>query len=219
MTKVEGTNFNPDPNVQKGTQQQQADNQPIFNNKSEGNAVIIIKPGDTLSEIADKYNTTVEEIMRLNGAGSNMSPNAFELRVGQSLTVPLNTISEELAAKRRHAKRLNRESEMYQKYDDDPVKKAEKTFQQDLVDGRLKYVEPGKILGFKTGDYYLYYTEDEGVFGVETYGEVKRRYRIADGVLRENNGDIRYGRGGNLDNIRITKHFIIIPPEAINSRK
>lgn len=47
----------------------------------------IIKSGDTLSDIARKYNTTVEELARLNGIS-----NANAISVGKALKIPQHTI-------------------------------------------------------------------------------------------------------------------------------
>ncbi len=51
------------------------------NNGSSSNRIHIVKPGDTLYSIARLYNTTVDEIKRLNNLGSNI------LSIGMSLYV------------------------------------------------------------------------------------------------------------------------------------
>lgn len=47
-----------------------------------GNNIYIVLPGDSLYSIAEKYNTTVDELMKLNQLNSTL------LSVGQKLTVP-----------------------------------------------------------------------------------------------------------------------------------
>ena len=58
-----------------------------YNQEVEG--IHIVKPGDTLYSIAKKYNTTVDEIKKLNDLTSNT------LTVGSRLIIPTETINEE----------------------------------------------------------------------------------------------------------------------------
>ena len=58
-----------------------------YNQEVEG--IHIVKPGDTLYSIAKKYNTTVDEIKKLNDLTSNA------LTVGSRLIIPTETINEE----------------------------------------------------------------------------------------------------------------------------
>lgn len=57
---------------------------PSSNNIKEDNNYYIVKSGDTLYSIAKKYNTTVDEIKRLNNKNNNT------LSIGEKLLIPSN---------------------------------------------------------------------------------------------------------------------------------
>ena len=90
-----------------------------FNNGDKGSVNITIKEGMTLSELAVKYNTTVEDIKAANGITNS------EIQVGQSLKIPQNTASEKLLATRKHSARMKaEEQEVQQKGLNTPEEKA-----------------------------------------------------------------------------------------------
>ena len=57
---------------------------PINNKTTDNNIQYIIKPGDTLYNIAKRYNITVDEIKRLNNFNNNM------LKIGDIIYLPSN---------------------------------------------------------------------------------------------------------------------------------
>ncbi len=178
-----------------------------FNNGDKGSVNITIKEGMTLSELAVKYNTTVEDIKAANGITNS------EIQVGQSLKIPQNTASEKLLATRKHSARMKaEEQEVQQKGLNTPEEKAKYFFEKDVASGRLKWVPQDSMLFglISTGGYYEYLTEDEGLFGVETYGEIKDRYNLKDGVIKEHN---YIPGGGNLDTAGIYDRKLKLYPE------
>lgn len=63
--------------------------QGILNYINSSNDLYVVKPGDTLYNIAIKYNTTVNDIKRLNNLVSN------ELAIGQRLKLPVTQVAGE----------------------------------------------------------------------------------------------------------------------------
>ena len=53
-----------------------------INNQTNNNIQYIIKPGDTLYNIAKRYNTNVDEIKRINNLNTNM------LKIGETILIP-----------------------------------------------------------------------------------------------------------------------------------
>ena len=53
-----------------------------INNQTNNNIQYIIKPGDTLYNIAKRYNTNVDEIKRINNLNNNM------LKIGETILIP-----------------------------------------------------------------------------------------------------------------------------------
>ena len=53
-----------------------------INNQTNNNIQYVIKPGDTLYNIAKRYNTSVDEIKRLNNLSTNM------LKIGETILIP-----------------------------------------------------------------------------------------------------------------------------------
>lgn len=159
-------------------------------NQSKDTTSIVIEKGMTLSELALQYNTTVEDIMQLNGLSKQ-----DDIRAGQALKIPTNTASETQQLQRAHNKRMEAErKELKDKGITTPQDKAKHFMQKDLESGHLEYVPPKKFLGLKYGgDYYKYEPYEPYI---ETYGELKERYNLPDGTIK----DINYiPGGGNLD--------------------
>lgn len=155
-----------------------------FTNGNGNNVTIKVTEGMTLSELAVKYDTTVEDIMAANNTSLK------DIMIGQDLIIPRGTASDELIAQRKHNARMKAEQqEVEQKGLTDPVEVAQHYMNKDLKSGRLAWVpEDTALFGLiKTGGYYEYRTEDEGLFGTETYGEIKDRYNLQDGAIRRHN--------------------------------
>lgn len=55
---------------------------PINNQTNNNNIQYVIKPGDTLYNIAKRYNTNVDEIKRINNLNTNM------LKIGETILIP-----------------------------------------------------------------------------------------------------------------------------------
>lgn len=165
-----------------------------FSNGDKGNGITIqVTEGMTLSELAVKYDTTVEDIMAANGTSVK------DIYIGQDLVIPKGSASESVIAKRKHNARMSaEEKEIKDKGLTDPVEIAQYFMNKDLKSGRLKWIpeEKGFLNLFTIGGYYEYYPEDEGLFGVETYGEIKSRYNLEDGAIRDHN---YIPGGGNYD--------------------
>lgn len=53
-----------------------------INNQTNNNIQYVIKPGDTLYNIAKRYNTNVDEIKRINNLNTNM------LKIGETILIP-----------------------------------------------------------------------------------------------------------------------------------
>ena len=53
-----------------------------INNQTNNNIQYVIKPGDTLYNIAKRYNTNVDEIKKINNLNSNM------LKIGETILIP-----------------------------------------------------------------------------------------------------------------------------------
>ena len=53
-----------------------------INNQTNNNIQYVIKPGDTLYNIAKRYNTNVDEIKRINNLNNNM------LKIGETILIP-----------------------------------------------------------------------------------------------------------------------------------
>ena len=53
-----------------------------INNQANNNIQYVIKPGDTLYNIAKRYNTNVDEIKKINNLNSNM------LKIGETILIP-----------------------------------------------------------------------------------------------------------------------------------
>lgn len=201
-----GAVSNDTPRVQGG--QSDSNNNIVINfkNGNGNNITIKVTEGMTLSELAVKYNTTVEDIMAANGTSLK------DIMIGQDLIIPQNTASEELLAQRKHNARMKaEEQEVEQKGLTDPVEIAQHYMNKDLKSGRLKWVpEDTALFGLiKTGGYYEYSTEDEGLFGTETYGEIKSRYNLPDGAIRRHN---YIPGGGNYDTAGIYDSKIRLYP-------
>lgn len=86
---------------------------------------------------------------------------------------------EEVVKQKQNAARLLAEqNEMDDKGITDPKERAQYLQQKDIAAGRLKWVpEQNGLFGLlKTGGYYEYRTEDEGLYGAEKYADVAARY-------------------------------------------
>ncbi|MBQ8168552.1 LysM peptidoglycan-binding domain-containing protein [bacterium] len=175
---------------------------------------IRIPKGTTVSELAIKYNTTAESIYTLNNIDAQTT-----IFPGKSLKIKQNDAPEYVQLQRAFDKRNNEEHEMLKakgligEYgfinDDDAA--AQVFVEKDIKEGRLVFVEESRVLlGLvKIPAHYEYHTDFKGI---ETYGDLKHRYNLKDGVLRENN--IIDHRGGNLDQLTLGE-VIKIPLEAV----
>ena len=187
--------------------------------------VYVVKPGDTMSELAIRYNTTLESILKANGMNR---ASVHSIEIGQKLKITMNDASSEVMSKRQHDEkiadyhsRLNDERRELRNLGylgvDGKINDSEAVKQyyvnKDLKDGRLEFVpEKTSLLIFKTPAYYKYTSSDEGI---ETYGDLKRRYNIPDGVIRKYNpwiDNISY-QGNDLDG-SVIEHSVKIPLEC-----
>ena len=175
---------------------------------------IVVKKGDTLSELAVKYNTTVESIKELNIIGTSLA-------AGETLRITKNDAPDNVQRQRAYNKAKKADEELLRAkgmLDDighiaqDKRADAAKMFvEKDLKSGKLVFVPESKgILGlFKRPAHYEYYTEHEGF---ESWGDLKRRYNIADGVLRDNN--FIDHNGGDIDKLPVGE-VVNIPLESL----
>lgn len=88
---------------------------------------------------------------------------------------------EEIIKQKQHEARLaSEERELKEKGITDPLEKAKYLMQKDIDSGKLKWIpEETAVFGLiKTGGYYEYNTEDEGLYGVETANDISQRYGL-----------------------------------------
>ncbi len=175
---------------------------------------IVVKRGDTISELAVKYNTTVESIQELNGIGTSLA-------AGETLRIKKNDAPDGVQRQRAYNRarqadeNLLKANGMLDEYgfiaDDKRADAAKMFVEKDLKSGKLVFVPESKgFLGlFKKPAHYEYYTEHKGY---ETWRDLKRRYNIEDGVLRENNFIDHCG--GDIDKLPISK-VVNIPLESL----
>lgn len=96
--------------------------------------------------------------------------------------------AEETVKQKQNAARLNAEQkEMDDKGITDPKERAQYLQKKDIETGRLKWVpEQNAMFGLlKTGGYYEYRTEDEGLYGAEKYADVAARYGFSTDKFRK----------------------------------
>lgn len=215
VKEVGGVSFNNVPQNNNSGNTQNNNNIVIdFSNQTDGVKTIKIESGMTLSELAVQYNTTVEDILIANGRieeNQYIDPEKdntrlFSIKAGETLKIPVNTAPFELQMERQHNKRVDIENkELQEKGITTPEDKAKHFIQKDLDAGHLEFVPPKKFLGIEWGGNYYKYTPYE--YYAETYGELKDRYNLPDGILSQRN---YIPGGGNYDNAKID-HTVKIP--------
>ena len=210
VKEVGGVSFNNIP--QNGNSGNVQNNEKIvidFSNQQDGVKVITVEKGMTVSELAIKYNTTVEDILSENNLSSQYK---HDIYAGQTLRIPVNSAPEDVQLQRAHNKRIDAENkELEQKGITTPEDRAKHLIQKDLESGHLKFVEPTRFLGIDWGGNYYEYTPHERY--IETYGELKNRYNLPDGTLKQVN---YIPGGGNLDQAEIG-HTVRIPKSYLES--